>query len=187
MTKILMMIGIALGALLIAGVVLALVAPKRISIRNTIFIQAAAPQVYDHLRFMGNFPNWSPFKAQDPEQKFSISGPDGALGATFHWEGVKEKSKGAQTVVALQPNHSVKIQCDITEPFQSKPTFTYNLAEQNGGVTLVQDFEVEMPVPANVFGLLFGLKSKIGATNLQGLNLLKQHLEKTSNVLQAQN
>jgi hypothetical protein len=187
MTKISMMIGIALGALLIAGVVLALVAPKRISIQKSIFIQAAAPQVYDQLRFMGNFPNWSPFKTQDPEQKSSVSGSDGSVGATFHWEGVKEKSKGSQTVVALQPNNAVKLQCNITEPFQSNPVFSYQLAEQNGGVTLVQDFEVDMPVPANIFGLLFGLKSEIGKTNQQGLNQLKQYLEKTSATSPAQN
>lgn len=180
MTKTLIIIGIALSAILVTGVILALVAPKRISVTSSHFIRASKQQIYDQLRFMKNFPNWSPFKAQDPEQKFAVSGQDGQIGATFSWEGVKEKSKGSQKVVALKENERVEIQCNITEPFQSKPSFTYTLVEKNGGVEIVQTFEAEMPVPTNVFGMLLGLKSKIAATNQQGLDLLKKVSEQAN-------
>jgi hypothetical protein len=177
MTKTVIIIGVALGAVLVTGVILSLVAPKRISITSRQFIKAPKEKVYDQLRFMKNFPDWSPFKVQDPEQKFSITGNDGELGATFHWEGVKEKSKGLQKIIALQPNKQVDIQCDITEPFQANPTFSYSLHEKENGVEVVQQFDVAMPFPANVFGLLFGLKTKMKNTNEQGLDLLKKVTE----------
>jgi hypothetical protein len=165
MTKTLIIIGIALGALLVAGVILSLVAPKRISVTNKQFIKASKEQVYDQLRYMKNFPNWSPFRVQDPEQKFSVTGKDGEVGATFSWEGVKEKSKGSQRVAKLKVNEEVLIECAITVPFQSNPTFAYTLTEKDGGVDVVQQFDTEMPVPSNIFGLLLSLKEKISATN----------------------
>lgn len=178
MTKVIFIIVAALGVLLITGLILSIVAPKKISVRSTQFIQASRQQVFDQLRFMKNFPAWSPFRQQDPEQQFEISGPDGEVGATFSWVGVKEKSRGSQQVVGISGTESLKIQCSITEPFQSNPTFSYTLSDKDGGVELVQDFEVEMPVPANVFGMLMGLQKNIAATNQQGLNLLKQVTEK---------
>lgn len=180
MTKTLFIIGIALGALLVAGVILSLVAPKRISVRNTAFIKATKQQVYDQLRYMKNFPTWSPFRVQDPEQKFTITGKDGEVGAAFVWEGVKEKSKGSQRVAKLKADEEVLIECAITAPFQSNPTFAYTLTDKDGGVEVVQQFDTEMPVPSNIFGLLLGLKEKISATNKQGLDLLKK-VSETSN------
>ncbi len=185
MIKVITIIGSILGVLIITGVILALVAPKRISVKNSQFIKASKADVYNQLRFMKNFPNWSPFKVQDPEQKYSISGNDGGIGATFSWEGVKEKSKGSQTIVALKENESLKIKCNITVPFEAKPEYSYELIEKNGGVEVVQNFDTEMPVPSNIFGLLMGLKDKISATNKQGLELLKNVTEKkfTANVV----
>ncbi|MFN0201369.1 MAG: hypothetical protein ACKVTZ_07605 [Bacteroidia bacterium] len=180
MTKTVIIIGIALGAVLITGVILSLVAPKRISITSKQFIKSSKQTVYDQIRFMKNFPNWSPFKVQDPEQKFTVTGQDGQLGATFSWEGVKEKSKGSQKVVALKENEKVDIQCNITEPFQANPFFSYTISEKDSGVEVTQQFYVDMPIPANVFGLLFGLKSKMTATNEQGLTLLKKVAEQES-------
>jgi hypothetical protein len=178
MTKVIFIIIATLGVVVIAGVILSLVAPKKISVRSTQFIQASRQQVFDQLRFMKNFPAWSPFRQQDPEQQFEISGPDGEVGATFSWVGVKEQSRGSQQVVALNGTESLKIQCNITEPFQSNPTFSYTLNEKDGGVELVQLFETEMPVPTNIIGLLMGLKDNIAATNQQGLALLREVTEK---------
>ena len=177
MTKTLIVIGIVLGALLIAGVILSLVAPKRISVSNTTFINASKQHVFDQLRYMKNFPKWSPFLVQDPEQKYTVSGQDGEVGATFSWEGVKEKSKGLQRVAKLKSIDEVVIECNITVPFQSNPTFSYSLVEKDGGVEVVQHFDAEMPAPSNIFGLLLNLKEKISATNKQGLELLRQACE----------
>lgn len=173
MTKTIIIIGIALGALLITGVILSLVAPKRISVTNKQFIMASKQHVFDQLRYMKNFPKWSPFLLNDPKQKYVISEQDGEVGATYSWEGVMEKSKGSQRVAKLQAYDEVVVECMITVPFQSNPTFTYKLIEKDGGVEVVQLFDTEIPVPSNIFGLLLGLKEKISVTNKQGLNLLK--------------
>jgi len=177
-----MIISIALGAVLIAGVILSLVAPKKISVQSISFVNAPKQQVFDQIRFMKNFPSWSPFLRQDPEQKFTISGNDGQVGATFSWVGVREKSKGSQKVVYLHGNDNLTIACNITEPFQSNPVFTYTLKEKDGGIEVIQEFEAPMPFPSNVFGMLFGVKERMASTNKQGLELLKEAVEKGEKV-----
>ncbi len=178
MKKVLKIIGITLSVVVITGVILSLVAPKKISVTNTQFVKASKQAVFDQLRFMKNFPNWSPFIKQDPEQQFSISGTDGTVGATYSWVGVKEKSKGAQKIVSISGLDKIVIACTITEPFQSNPTFAYTLTEKNEGVEIVQQFDTDMPIPANVIGMLMGLKTEITNTNKQGLALLKKAVEK---------
>ena len=98
MTKTLIVIGIVLGALLIAGVILSLVAPKRISVSNTTFINASKQHVFDQLRYMKNFPKWSPFLAADPAQKYEVKGTDGTVGAQYHWDGNGGKDLGFQEI-----------------------------------------------------------------------------------------
>jgi hypothetical protein len=172
---------IILGVVVLIGAILALVAPKSISVTNTQFIQASKQDVFDQIRYLKNFPNWSPFKVQDPEQKSHVTGNDGEVGATFHWEGVKEKSVGSQTITAISGNDKLTLTCNITVPFQSNPVFEYTLVEKNGGVELTQNFYTQMPVPTNIIGLLMGLKGEISAINKQGLSLLKKVTEqKTS-------
>lgn len=177
MTKTALIMAIALGAITITGVILSLVAPKRISIISKQFVQGSRQQVYDQLRYMRNFPKWSPFLVQDPDQKFEVSGTDGEIGATFTWEGVRQKSKGEQKIVDLKENEEVTVQCNIKEPFHASPEFSYTLRDSLNGVEVIQYFEVEMPFPANIFGLVFNLKSKMAQTNEEGLALLKKQIE----------
>jgi hypothetical protein len=176
MNTTLMIIGIAFGFLALAGIVLALVAPKHISIRSTQRVAGTKQQVFDHIRHLNNFPGWSPFLKADPQQKNWVTGNDGQVGAAFHWVGVAEKSEGKQVIVGLEGNSVVRVRCDITVPFKAQPTFVYTLTEKDGGVEVVQQFDTAMPVPANVFGMLFGLKAKMAATNQEGLVLLEQAL-----------
>jgi hypothetical protein len=56
MTKTVINIGIAPGAVLIIGVILSLVAPKRISITSEQFVKQSKQMVYDQLCYMKIFP-----------------------------------------------------------------------------------------------------------------------------------
>jgi len=178
MTKTALFLSFGLLFLIFAGVILSFLAPEKISLTNSIWIRASAPEVYDQLRFMKNFPNWSPFKATDPEQTYTLSGKDGDIGATYSWVGVKEKSRGSQSIVSLKDGEQITLQCHIIEPFVSSPTFTYQLVEKDGGIEVHQNFEVKMSVTTRVLALIFGVKSTIHKTNQHGLVLLKSVCEK---------
>ena len=169
--------GTVLGALLLATMLLVAFAPKSVSLRSTTLIDAPKSAVMAQLRYLGNFPKWSPFKEEDPAQRHWVTGTDGAVGATFHWEGVKEKSEGSQTIVALRGDDYLQLQCNITVPFEARPTFTYTLHEKNGVTEVVQEFHSEFSAPGNAFALIFGVKGKMEATNRRGLALLQAVVE----------
>lgn len=160
------------ATLLVSGAILALVAPKRITITTRQTIAAPASVVYDMLRHQRRYPSWSPWLAADPKQKHSFAGTDGQVGNTFTWDGVAEKSHGTQTVTKLAANKEVLLVCNITVPFQSNPSFQYLLEPTENGTLVLQTFDTEMPPPANIFGLLFGLKKEIAAKNKTTLELL---------------
>jgi hypothetical protein len=36
------------------------------------------------VKYLSNFPKWSPFLVQDPAQKYEVKGTDGTVGAQYH-------------------------------------------------------------------------------------------------------
>jgi uncharacterized membrane protein len=178
MTKMFMFIGIALGAIVLIAAVLAAIAPRKVDTQNKVTIHASKQVVYDQLRHLSRFPSWSPFLVADPKQKNWVTGTDGAVGATFHWDGVAEKSKGTQQIMSLVENSRVSLKCNITVPFVALPTFDYTIeAQKDGSVVVTQDFSTDLGVPGNIFGMLFGLKKQMNTTNQLGLDLLKKSIE----------
>jgi hypothetical protein len=185
MNTTLIIVGSALGVVLLSLTLLVLMAPKTLRLRTTQLIDAPKAVVMAQLRYLQNFPDWSPFKEEDPTQKHWVTGTDGAVGATFHWEGGQVKSKGSQTIVALRGDDFLDLQCNITVPFKAQPTFTYTLHEKNGVTEVVQDFQTQFAAPGNAIALLFGLKAKMSATNKRGLTLLQAVVENKAALVQA--
>jgi hypothetical protein len=181
--KTLIIIGAALATVVVILAVLAALAPKTIHTQSKVVIDKSINEVFLTTRHLKNFGQWSPWNDTDPEQKTKVEGVDGEVGASFHWQGVAEKSKGHQEIVSLVPNKSIGIACHITEPFASEPIFNFTFVEENGKTIVLHDFDTKMPVPLNVVGMLMGLKGKIKATNDRGLEKLKALCEKESLVL----
>lgn len=147
--------------------------PKQIQIISKVWVDAPASVVYDKIRFQENFPTWSPFKVKDPQQTHKISGADGEIGSRFYWIGGKEKSQGFQEIVSLSPNREIRFSCTIKQPYEAYPNFTYRLSEKEGGVEVVQQFDLEIKFPTTIIAKLIGLEKEMSITNQMGLDLLK--------------
>ena len=149
-----------------------------IQIIKTVTIKGSKEEVFDMVRYLKNFPKWSPFFAQDPSQKFEVKGTDGTVGAQYHWDGNKGKDVGYQEIVKIDEHSFVGMKCDIQKPFVAKPTFNYYFTETANGVEVKQDFKVESGLVDAFFMWLFGAKAAMEKTNQQGLDLLKKTVEK---------
>jgi hypothetical protein len=143
---------------------------------NTVTIKGDPRQTYDMVRYLANFPKWSPFLAQDPTQQYAVKGTDGTVGAQYHWNGNGGKDLGYQQIMKLEPNY-IGMQCDIQKPFVAKPTFEYRFRETPEGVEVTQDFKVQSGLVDAFFMWVFGAKAQMNATNQQGLALLKKAVE----------
>jgi len=106
-----------------------------------------------------------------------VKGVDGKVGAQYHWVGNKGKDVGYQEIKTITPLKYVKMECDIQKPFKAKPVFEYTFAEKNGGVEVVQDFNLQSSLIDAFFMWLFNVKSNMAKMNARGLELLKQSIE----------
>ncbi len=151
---------------------------KKINIVKSVTINAPENEVFDMVKYLENFPKWSPFLVQDPSQKYHVTGNDGTVGAQYHWEGNKGKDLGYQEIVKIEEGKFIGMRCDIQKPFKAKPTFDYSFEKVKGGVKVTQDFNVTSSATDAFFMWLFGAKKAMAKTNQQGMDLLKEVLEK---------
>ena len=150
---------------------------KSIQITTSTTIKGSKQEVFDMVKYLSNFPKWSPFLLQDPTQKYEVKGADGTVGAQYHWDGNKGKDLGYQEIVKIDELSFIGKKCDIQKPFVAKPTFEYNFTETNNGITIKEEFKLESGLVDAFFLWLFGAKAEMVKTNQQGLDLLKTAIE----------
>ena len=176
MKMVLMIIGVLL--LVVMGFGLFRASQLRtIQITKSVIVNGSRQEVFDMVRYLRNFPQWSPFLAADPTQKYQIKGNDGHVGARYHWEGNKGKDLGYQEIVEIEALDFIGMKCDIQKPFKAAPTFEYSFSEAGGGIKVTQDFKLESGLVDAFFMWVFGAKKEMEAMNEKGLKLLKAAVE----------
>jgi uncharacterized membrane protein len=170
------LIGIALVAL-IAFALYQGSSLQKILIEKTITINAPKEKVFDLVKYLKNFPKWSPFLVQDPSQKYEVKGIDGAVGAQYYWEGNKGKDLGYQEIVKIKEQTFIGKKCDIQKPFVAQPTFEYYFSNNGNTVEVKEVFQLQSGLINAVFLWIFGAKAAMEKTNQQGLDLLKKAAE----------
>lgn len=150
---------------------------QTIQIKKSVTINGTMEEVFGMVKYLNNFPKWSPFLAQDPDQKYEVKGTDGTVGAQYHWDGNKGKDLGYQEIVKIVPNKFIGMKCDIQKPFKAQPTFDYSFEQTSNGVKVTQDFEVKSGLVDAFFMWLFSAKKGMDETNQQGMELLKKAVE----------
>ncbi len=150
---------------------------RNITLENAVVIDGEATEVFNMVRYLENFPRWSPFLAEDPGQQYEVRGEDGTIGATYHWNGRGGKDIGFQEIVRIQPNKFIEMRCDIEKPFVAHPTFAYAFKSTPQGVRVTQSFSLKSGAVDAFFMWAFGARKEMDATNKQGLALLKEAVE----------
>jgi hypothetical protein len=149
---------------------------KTIQIEKKVTIKASRQEVFNMVKYLNNFPKWSPFLVQDPSQKYQVKGTDGTVGAQYHWEGNNGKDLGYQELVKIDELKFIGKKCDIQKPFVAKPTFEYYFTENANGIEVREVFKLESGLMDAFFLWIFGAKAEMEKTNQQGLDLLNKAL-----------
>ncbi len=150
---------------------------QTIVIETSVTIKSPKQEVFDLVKYLKNFPSWSPFLVQDPSQKYEIKGTDGTVGARYYWNGNKGKDVGFQEITKIEEGTLISKMCDIQKPFVAKPTFEYRFTETSEGVVVKEVFMLESGMVDAFFLWIFGAKAEMEKTNKQGLDLLKSAAE----------
>lgn len=150
---------------------------KSIHLVKKVTIKGSKQEVFDMVKYLKNFPKWSPFLAEDPSQKYEVKGTDGTVGAQYHWNGNKGKDLGYQEIKKIEEGKFIGMQCDIQKPFVAKPTFEYSFTETPNGIEVKQDFKVQSALGDAFFMWLFSAKAGMEKMNQKGLDLMKIAVE----------
>ncbi|HAA14338.1 MAG TPA: hypothetical protein DCE41_22685 [Cytophagales bacterium] len=150
---------------------------QQIHITKSVTISAPMDQVFNQVKYLNNFPKWSPFLEEDPTQTVSVKGTDGTVGAQYHWEGRNGKDLGYQEIKQIVEDQYIKMRCEIQKPFQAQPVFEYSFSQTAQGVTVQQDFDLKSGLVDAFFMWLFGAAKGMDKTNARGMELLQTSLE----------
>ncbi len=150
---------------------------KKINITKSVVVNVDKDSAFNMVRYLENFPKWSPFLEQDPSQNYQVKGVDGEVGAQYHWEGNGGKDLGYQEIKRITPSEYIKMECDIKKPFVAKPTFEYTFEQVSNGTKITQDFNLESGLMDAFFMWVFGTEKEMEKTNERGMELLKQSFE----------
>ncbi len=95
------------------GIVLAIILvsfllPSNWRVERSLFIKAAPEQIYPYIsNFKTGWPQWSAFDFEDPDIKYSYSGPDEGVGATRSWTS-KKMGNGNQNITKAEPHSGIE-------------------------------------------------------------------------------
>ena len=148
-----------------------------INIVKSVTIKGIKQEVFDQVKYLKNFPKWSPFLAEYPAQKYEVKGTNGTVGSQYHWVGNNGEDVGYQEITKIEEGNFIGKKCDIQKPFVAKPTFDYNFSETQEGINVKETFKLESGQVDAFFLWLFGAKAEMVKTNQQGLDLLKKSIE----------
>ncbi|AFD08222.1 SRPBCC family protein [Solitalea canadensis] len=175
--KTLKFLAVTLIALVAIFVILGIWAPKDYQLERSININAPEDIVYDHMVHFKKWGLWSPWKHFDPKMKETYQGTDGAIGATYHWEGNKEVGEGIVKNIAVAENR-MEYKMIFIKPFESEAdgwVMTEPLLE---GTKATWGFKAHYTFPYNVMMMFMDMDKSIGGSFEEGLHLLKEVSER---------
>lgn len=166
-------------SLILVTLVMSWLMPVKQHLEKNITIQASAATVYEELRLLKNFNEWSVWNQHDSTVKNTLSGTDGTAGARSDWQGDPEISgKGSIELTAATANSQVKHSIRFHSPKAMTARSEFTLNESDGLTNVTWYFEMDTPRPWNIFNLFADLDKQLGEDFDKGLKALKDRVEK---------
>jgi hypothetical protein len=178
--KILKYLGLGLGAVVALILITGFFLPKEYALSRTVTIQRSNADVYNYVKYLKNQANYNVWAQMDPNQITTYTGEDGQVGFTSAWNSqVDSVGAGAQTIVAMNEGASIDYEIIFTEPFEStmQTAMLFEPLDSNS-TKLTWNFRGDMNYPFNVMLLVYDMEKTLGKDLQQGLNTLKEILEK---------
>lgn len=168
-----------LAAIVALIVVLGLIAPNNYQAKRSIIINHTLPETFAYLKSIKNQDNWSPWKKKDPNMTQTFEGTDGEIGFISKWKGNKDVGEGEQEIVSIVKNESIDTELRFFKPWKSQSIGHLLVDKVDEEQTMVTwGFSGRNPFPFNIFMLFFNFEKAVGKDFEEGLESLKEILEK---------
>ena len=159
---------------------IALFAKKDYSVEKEIIVNQPSELVFDYIRFLKNQDNFSVWMDMDTNVRQEFRGTDGTVGFVSAWESDdKNVGAGEQEIIAIQEGERIDYELRFIEPFSSTSQAYMTTESIAHDQTLVKwGFVGRMNFPMNLMLVVMNFEDMIGDDLQQGLNNLKEILEK---------
>ena len=167
-------------AIVVVFSILTYAAPKKYDVSRSIVIDKPLSEVFEYLKLVENQNIWSPWKKRDPEMKQFQTGIDGTIGFVNKWESDhKEVGAGEQEITAIVYNDRIDSELRFFKPWKSLSDAFFIVREIEPTQTEeVWGFSGSHSVPLNVMMLMYNIDKVVGKDFDEGLQDLKQVLER---------
>jgi hypothetical protein len=149
--------------------------PASYTLERSIVIARPPSDVFPQVADFNQWLKWSPWPELEPSAKHTITGPVGAVGMSWSWEG-EQLGVGSLTLTDLQKDRSVHSKVVFKKPMASEADDYVTLEPTPEGTKLTWTSKGGLPYP---IGRYFGLRmeSMLGPQYERGLAKLKQLCE----------
>jgi len=150
--------------------------PATYSVERSIVIAKPPAVVFQQVSDFKQWLKWSPWPEMEPTAKHTISGPVGAVGMSWTWEGKEQIGVGSLTIHRIEKDRSLHSKLVIQEPMASEADDYMTLEPTENGTKLTWANKGSLPYPiGRYFGL--GIEGMLGPQYEKGLEKLKKACE----------
>lgn len=173
---ILIIVLVIVAIVLLAGLFI----KKEYSVERRVVINKPTSDVFAYTKLLKNQNNYSVWAMKDPAMKKEFHGTDGTVGFVSSWDSEsKDVGKGEQTIVNIIPEEKIDYNIHFIEPFESNDHAYMTFKSPAAGQTEVRwGFNGKMNYPMNVMLPFMNMEEMLGKDLQDGLNNLKNILEK---------
>lgn len=158
--------------------VMSMIGPKDFTVTRSLTIDKPRQEVYDHMKSLITFDDWSPWARRDPNMEKSFRGTDGEVGFVSHWKGNSKVGEGEQEIVKLVENERIQTRLRFIKPFKAENDAWWDLEDDGQGTHVTWGiYGVNKSPVQRVMGLVMNMDKMMGKDFNQGLQTLKQQLE----------
>lgn len=176
--KFLRMLVIAIVAIVALVLIIAIFLPSQVSVERSTVINASDSTVFANLSSYLSRAQWDPWLKLEPSAKFTLSGPETGVGASYAWEG-QEIGSGTMTIKEIVPMKSVHSELVFLTPQSGTSQVFWYIEPQADGTKVTWMFQSEMGWPIErYFGLM--MDGMLGPDFERGLANLKSMIESGS-------
>lgn len=176
LNKILLLVAMVLALPLIV----ALFVQKDYEVQRQIVIDKPVDTVFEYIKYLKNQDTYSKWNTLDPKMKKTYSGEDGTVGFIAAWESQDPNvGSGEQEIVKITPGKRIDTRLRFKEPFEAEDDAYMTTESAGSGSTRVTwGFKGSFPYPLNLMGLFMDMDKELGGDLREGLEHLKEELEK---------
>ncbi len=167
-----------LAGIVLLVIILGIIAPKSYEVSRSISIEQNIYKTFEYLKSLKSQDEWSPWGKRDPNMKKEFTGTDGEVGAISKWEGNKEVGSGEQEVTNIVDKQLIESQLRFLKPFKSTSDAYLKVIEISEGTRVTWGFTGKNKFPMNIMMLFMSMDKMIGKDFEEGLQSLKEILEK---------